>query len=186
MKLNGLAEVRTGYPFRSRLEHDPAGAVVVIQMKDIDDVDLLHPEHAIKVTLPAGKENHLLQPGDLVFRSRGRTNTVALVGAEIGAAVLAAPMLLIRPHGAWPAYLHWFINTAHAQAALAALSEGTSVRMISKEALQTLEVPVPSVERQRQIVELATLAQQEQVLLAKVAARRKHLNEELLLQHADK
>lgn len=186
MKLGELADIRTGYPFRSRLEHDPAGDVVVIQMKDIDDVDLLHPEHAIKVVLPAGKEGHLLQPGDLVFRSRGRTNTVALVGAEIGAAVLAAPMLLIRPRGVWPAYLHWFINTSRAQAALAALAEGTSVRMISKEALQTLEVPVPSAERQRQMVELATLAQQEQALMAMIAMQRKHLNEELLLQYADK
>ena len=26
-----------GYPFRSRLEHDPGGDVVVIQMRDIDD-----------------------------------------------------------------------------------------------------------------------------------------------------
>jgi len=28
-----------GYPFRSRLEHDPAGDVAVVQMKDIDDAN---------------------------------------------------------------------------------------------------------------------------------------------------
>lgn len=184
MNLGDLADVRTGYPFRSRLEHDPAGAVVVIQMKDIDDADLLHPEHAVRVHLPRGKESHLLQPGDLVFRSRGRTNTVALAGADIGDAVLAAPMLLIRPRGVLPAYLHWYLNASHTQATLAAMSEGTSVRMITKEALQGLEVPVPNLERQRQIVELAGLAQQEQALITEIATQRKRMAEGLLMRAA--
>lgn len=184
MKIGELAEIRTGYPFRSRLEHDPAGAVVVIQMKDIDDSDLLHPEHAIRVHLPQGKESHLLQPGDLVFRSRGRTNTVALAGADIGEAVLAAPMLLIRPRGVLPAYLHWYLNTSHTQATLAAMSEGTSVRMITKEALQGLEVPVPSLERQQKIIELASLAQQEQGLIMEIAMQRKSMAEGLLMRAA--
>jgi hypothetical protein len=185
MKLSELAEIRTGYPFRSRLEHDPAGDVVVIQMKDIDDASLLHPEYAIKVSLPEGKERHLLQPGDLVFRSRGRSNSVALVASDMGAAVLAAPMLLIRPHGILPAYLHWFINTPSTQAALAAMSEGTSVRMISKDAIQALDVPLPSMAQQRQIMEIAALAQQEQALLTAIAAQRKRMTEGLLLRHAE-
>lgn len=186
MKLGDLANVRTGYPFRSRLEHDPAGDVVVIQMKDIDDANLLHPENALKVSLPEGKGRHLLQVGDLVFRSRGRSNSVALVAANMGATVLAAPMLLIRPHGVLPAYLHWYINTPSTQAALAAMSEGTSVRMISKDAIQDLDVPLPSMARQRQIVAIAGLAQQEQALLAAIAAQRKRITEGLLLRHAQK
>lgn len=184
MKLGELAEIRTGYPFRSRLEHDPAGDVVVIQMKDIDDANLLHPDYAIKVALPGGKERHLLQPGDLVFRSRGRSNSVALVAADMGAAVLVAPMLLIRPHGILPAYLHWYINSPGTQLELATLSEGTSVRMISKDAVQSLEVPVPSVAQQRQIVDIATLAQQEQILMMEIAMQRRRMAEGLLMRAA--
>jgi len=36
MDFGDLAEVQMGYPFRSRLEHDPQGDIAVIQMKDID------------------------------------------------------------------------------------------------------------------------------------------------------
>ena len=184
MNLRRRADIRTGYPFRSRLEHDPAGNVVVIQMKDIDDASLLHPENAIKVSLPEGKERHLLRTGDLVFRSRGRTNSVALVAEGMGAAVLAAPMLLIRPHDILPAYLNWYLNTPDTQATLATMSEGTSVRMISKDALQALDVPVPGMARQRQIVEIASLAQQEQAIAAEIAAHRKRLADGLLMRAA--
>ncbi len=186
MKLADIADVRMGYPFRSRLEHDPAGEVVVIQMKDIDDANLLHAEDAIKVSLPEGKGHHLIHEGDLVFRSRGRSNSVAQVAADIGDAVLAAPMLLIRPRNVLPAYLRWFINLPATQASLAALAEGTSVRMISKDALQDLDVPLPSMARQRGIVDVAVLAQREQALMADIASQRKRLTEGILSRYAIK
>jgi hypothetical protein len=186
MKLGEIADVRMGYPFRSRLEHDPEGDVMVIQMKDIDDTNLLRAESAVRVALPEGKGHHLIHEGDLVFRSRGRSNSVALVATNLGDAVLAAPMLLIRPRTVLPTYLHWFINFPATQAALAAMAEGTSVRMISKDAIKDLDVPLPSLLRQRRIVEIASLAQREQALMAGISARRKRLAEGVLMQYARK
>lgn len=184
MNLGELAEVQMGYPFRSRLEHDPKGDVTVIQMKDIDDANLLHAEEAIRVALPKGKTHHLLRPGDLLFRSRGRSNGAAQVLDGIGLAVLSAPMLLIRPHSVLPAYLCWYINAPATQAQLAALAEGTSVRMISAEALKALDVPLPSLATQQRIAQAALLAEQEQNLLARITTLRHRLTNHLLLKLA--
>jgi len=184
MNLGQVAEVQMGYPFRSRLEHDPQGDVAVIQMKDIDDANLLHAEEVIRVTLPKGKTHHLLCAGDLLFRSRGRSNGAAQVLEGIGPAVLSAPMLLIRPHKVLPAYLCWYINAPTTQAQLAALAEGTSVRMISAEALKALEVPLPSLATQQRIVQAAALAEQEQTLLARIATLRQRLTTHMLMKLA--
>jgi Type I restriction modification DNA specificity domain len=184
MKLGKLAEIQMGYPFRSRLEHDPKGTVAVIQMKDIDDANLLHAGKAVKVALPTGKTHHLLRAGDLLFRSRGRSNGAALVLDGIGPAVLSAPMLLIRPHDVLPAYLCWYINAPTTQAQLAALAEGTSVRMISAEALKALEIPLPSLAAQERIVRAAALAEQEQSLFARIATLRQCLTTHLLMKLA--
>ena len=184
MNLGELAEVQMGYPFRSRLEHDPQGDVAVIQMKDIDDANLLHAEEAIRVALPKGKTHHLLRAGDLLFRSRGRSNGAALVAEGIDPAVLAAPMLLIRPHKVLPAYLCWYINAPATQTQLAALAEGTSVRMISAEALKSLPIPVPPLDAQRRIAEAAAMAEQEQTLLARIATLRQRLTVHLLMKFA--
>lgn len=184
MTIGELAEVQMGYPFRTRLEHDPRGDVAVIQMKDIDDANLLHADQAIKVALPRGKARHLLRAGDLLFRSRGRSNGAAEVLDGIGPAVLSAPMLLIRPHGVLPAYLCWYINAAATQDQLAAMAEGTSVRMISAEALKALEVPLPSLAAQQRIVQVAALSEQEQSLLARVTTLRQRLNTHILMTFA--
>ncbi|MEZ5613520.1 MAG: restriction endonuclease subunit S [Rhodocyclaceae bacterium] len=184
VKLGQISEVRMGYPFRCRLEHEPEGEVAVIQMKDIDGDEIQHLGDVTRVSLPDGKAHHLIQEGDLIFRSRGRSNSVALVGPNIGKAVLAAPMLLIRSGDVLPAYLMWFINLPLTQATLAALSEGTSVRMISKEAIQDLDIVVPSIQRQRLIVEIAALEQREEALMADLAAQRKRLINGVLMRFA--
>ncbi len=183
-KLGQVASIRMGYPFRSRLEHEATGDIVVVQMKDIDDASLLHVEDAVRVDLADVKEHHLIRQGDLVFRSRGRTNSVALVSADIGPAILAAPMLLIRPVEVLPAYLLWYINLPATQAALAAQAEGTSVRMISKAALEELEVPVPSRRKQQLIADVSELAADEQGLLEQIARERKRLADGVLLRYA--
>lgn len=183
-KLGQVANIRMGFPFRSRLEHDAKGTVAVIQMKDIDDASLLHVENAVRVDLAIPSGHHLVREGDLVFRSRGRTNSVALVSADIGPAVLAAPMLLIRPVDVLPAYLVWCINLPVTQSALAAQAEGTSVRMISKAALETLELPVPSRKKQQLIVEMAHLASIEQRLMDQIAQERKRLADGALMRYA--
>lgn len=185
MKMLGqVATVRMGFPFRARLEHDPAGAVAVVQMKDIDEADLLHVEEAVRMDMPEAKEHHFLRQGDLVFRSRGRTNSVALVSSTVGPAVLAAPMLMIRSDNVLPEYLRWYINLPATQAVLAAQAEGTSVRMISKAALEALELPVPSRRKQQLVVEAAAMAATEQQLLHRIAHERKRLADWVLLRYA--
>lgn len=182
-----IAEVRMGYSFRSRLETDAGGDVAVIQMKDIDDANLLHPEGLARVQMPDLKDRHLVQEGDLLFRSRGVTNSAALVGGGLGRAVLAAPMLLIRPKTevVEPAYLQWFINHPATQAVLAGQAAGTAVKMIGKRVLDDLQVVLPPLEKQRLIVEVARLASREVALLEELRGRRKALLEGILLRSAE-
>ncbi len=174
-----------GYPFRSRLEHDPEGSTAVVQMKDVDEANQVRIEETFRVDLDDVREQHLLRPGDLVFKSRGVTNSAAIVNMDVGPAVLAAPMLLIRPNKAvLPAYLYWYINLPATQAALAAQAEGTSVRMISKAKLEDLDIPIPSLQKQQVITEVAQLAEREQWLLARISQERRRLADGILMRHA--
>lgn len=184
--LDDLAEVRMGYSFRSRVEPLAAGDVAVIQMKDIDESNLVHVEGLVRVQMPDLKGHHLVRPGDLLFRSRGSTNSAALVGADLGRAVLAAPMLLIRPtaDALDPAYLQWFINHPATQADLASQAAGTAVKMIGAAALAALPVTVPPLATQHRIVEAARLAARESALLDRLKERRRALIDSQLLRRA--
>lgn len=183
-RLGQIASIRMGYPFRTRLEHDAKGEFAVVQMKDIDEASLLHADAAVRVTMPNFNEQHLIRPGDLVFRSRGRTNSVSLVSDDLGKAVLAAPMLLIRPIAVLPTYLRWYINLPATQIALAAQAEGTAVRMISKATLEQLMIAVPPIETQQRIVEIGQLASREATLASELMDRRKALVDGILMRKA--
>ena len=155
------------------------------EIKQIEEYsDLLHVEDAARVNLADFSNHHVIRKGDLVFRSRGKRNSVALVSVDLGLAVLAAPMLLIRPVDVLPAYLLWYINLPTTQAALAAQAEGTSVRMISKAALEALEIPIPSLRKQRLIVQASEMATAEQKLLEQIVKEKRRLADGVLLRYA--
>lgn len=122
------------------------------------------------------KEHHLVQRGDLVFRSRGLLATSAVLLDNPGEAVVAAPLLRIRVTKLGrmlPEYLNWYISQREAQIFLTSRAEGTVQKMISKQAIEDLEVVLPSLEKQKIIVELATLSAREQTLLHALAHKRK-------------
>jgi len=176
MKLNlkKIASIQMGYSFRTRLDFMDQGQISVVQMKDLNNENRVDCKDLMRVGMNTVKKHHLVRPGDIVFRSRGQVTTAAILVENPGPAVVSAPLLRIRvdQNVVLPDYLVWYINHPFSQALLSSRAKGTSLKMISKQALESLEVTVPPIEKQRAIAELATLANEEQRVLKKIADRR--------------
>jgi len=185
-KLWEIASIQMGYSFRSRLESIDSGGVAVIQMKDLTEANRVNCNDLMRVDGENIKEHHLARTGDLIFRSRGQVMTSAILADDPGEAVVAAPLLRIRVNDAIviPEYLNWFISQAPSQAFLMSCAEGTAQKMISKQALEDLEVFIPSFERQRMIIELATLAEEEKHLMENIMLKREQYITKTLLNMA--
>ena len=174
-QIKSFATVQMGYSFRSRLETFENGSVAVIQMKDLLDDNTIGCDGLARIDMDDIKEHHLVQKGDLVFRSRGLQATAAVLLDDPGKAVVAAPLLRIRvtkPEKVLSGYLNWYISQRDAQIFLTSRAKGTVQKMISKQALEDLEVALPSLEKQKTIVELASLIAREQALLHALADKR--------------
>lgn len=187
MKIKELATVQMGYSFRSRLEAAEDGGVAVILMKDLLDDNTVGCDGLVRINMEAMKDHHLAQRGDLVFRSRGSVTTAAVLLEDPGKAVVAAPLLRIRvtkPEKVLPEYLNWYISQRDAQIFLTSRAKGTVQKMISKQAIEDLEVVLPSLEKQKNIVELATLSAREQTLLHALADKREQYISTVLMQFA--
>jgi restriction endonuclease S subunit len=150
------------------------GAVAVIQMKDLTNKNRVDCSALARVDMEKPKEHHLVKSGDLIFRSRGLVSTSAILLDDPGIAVVSSPLLRIRvsDNGILPEYLNWFISQAPAQAFLASRAKGTSQKMINKEEMEGLEIFVPLLERQKAIVEMASLAEKEQQIMKMLAEKR--------------
>ncbi|MDA8133536.1 MAG: restriction endonuclease subunit S [Desulfobacteraceae bacterium] len=186
-KLKEITSIQMGYSFRSRLESSEGGGVAVIQMKDLLDDNTVGCDDLVRIDLDAVKAHHLAQRGDLVFRSRGSLTTAAVLLEDPGKAVVAAPLLRIRvtkPEKVLPEYLNWYISQRDAQIFLTSRAKGTVQKMISKQAIEELEVTLPSLEKQKNIVELAALSAREQTLLHTLADKREQYISTVLMQFA--
>ncbi len=187
IKIKKLATVQMGYSFRSRLEASQDGGVAVIQMKDLLHDNTVDCKSLTRINMKIIKEHHLVQKGDLVFRSRGHVNTAAILCEDPGEAVVAAPLLrirVIRPDKLLPEYLNWYISQRDAQIFLASRAKGTVQKMISKQTIEDMEVTLPSLEKQKNIVELAALIAREKTLLYTLADRREQYISTVLMQFA--
>lgn len=187
VKLGEIASINTGYPFRTKIERDPEGTVGVIQMKDIDGYNRLDLSDVYKVKLEEDlSEKHLLQQHDVLFRSRGVTNTTALVTEKIQPYVAASPLIIIRVKSSHvkPAYLVWYLNHPLGQKQINRVAGGTSQLMVSKSALAEIVIDLPPLATQKVIAEIAALSQREQQLMEELAQKRKLYMDAVLMQKA--
>ena len=187
LKIKQLATVQMGYSFRSRLEASRVGEVAVIQMKDLLQDNTVSCKKLVKIEMETVKEHHLAQKGDLVFRSRGQITTAAILPEDPGKAVVAAPLFRIRitnPDKILPEYLNWYISQRDAQIFLASRAKGTVQKMISKQAIENLEVYLPTLEQQKNIVELAKLSARERAILGTLSEKREQYISTVLMQFA--
>lgn len=187
LKIKQLATVQMGYSFRSRLEASRCGEIAVIQMKDLLQDNTVGCKKLVKIEMETVKEHHLAQKGDLVFRSRGQITTAAILLEDPGKAVVAAPLLRIRitkPDKILPEYLNWYISQRDAQIFLASRAKGTVQKMISKQSIEDLEVCLPTMKQQKEIVELAKLSAREQTILGTLSEKRDQYISTVLMQLA--
>ena len=185
-QLQNIALVQMGLPFRSRIETEKEGNVAVIQMRDLTDHRLDNPHNLAAVAMNSVDEHHFVRRKDLVFRSRGKTTTTAIIDFKIGRTIIAAPLLRIRVtnKNVLPEYLCWFINQPSSQAFLHSRVTGTAMAMIGKSVLNALNVSIPNLAHQKKIAALAALSDREQELMAGMAKRRKRLIQGMLIQLA--
>lgn len=181
-----LASIKSGHPFARRLEESRSGSISVIQMKDLPSGLSMVSASPARVDAAGINERYLLGINDIIFRSRGQTNTAVILKIDFGPVVAAAPLITLRvtSKSILPEYLCWWINQPPAQTHFDRHARGTAGRMISRDALADLEINVPPLNVQRQIVELALLGEREQALMARLAEGEKRMLQGVLIKAA--
>lgn len=186
--LNEIADIRTGYSFRSKLEPDADGNALVVQLKELSEKNTIDISTAVRINMSDISENYLLKKGDLVFRSRGMDSTAAIMDIDSDNIILSAPFQRIRlcdTMAIMPQYLLWYINSKEAQVYFSTNKTGTSVSMISTAVLADLPVVIPVLKIQKRIVEISILSEKEIELQEELIRKKRLLTESVLLKTLD-
>ena len=169
MKLRYLATISQGVHFRSGVEPRDDGNLFLIQMRNLKD-DAVSLKDAVRIKHPKPKAGYRAEPGDILFRSRGQKHTAAIYEGKADQAMVAAPLLVVRPNTekVVPHYLLRWLTQPRSQHYFATYAEGSAVHTVSKLCLENLEVSLPSLDRQHSLVAYFALVERENALLKSI------------------
>lgn len=165
MKLAALVSIKTGIFAQPKAQ----GEVAYLQARHFDNGGGL--ESSLLPDLPAlpAVQKHLLQEGDVLFAAKGVRNFASLYQKEWGKCVASSTFLVLQPytHGntvLMPEFLCWWLNQPNVMQEIQKEAMGTALPLVSKSILQDLELSLPSLFKQKQLLKLISLYQKEQHL----------------------
>lgn len=186
-QIGSIAEIRMGATLRGRdaTRSVPNGRFQLVRIGDIsqdgqlltDKFDRIHPTESVSDEL-------ILRPGDVLFPNRGTRTTAFTYLLESSDVIAGAQFFILRPDRNFvvPEYLAWFLRSEEAARYFDGRRRGTYVQIIQRGDLSELEMPLPPLNVQRRIVELADLAVTERKLSEQLSQLKwKLLNNELFL-----
>jgi type I restriction enzyme M protein len=137
---------------------DPTGNIGVVNISNIGEYEIDYSsldhleEEERKVT------NYLLKDGDLLIPARGTAIRVAIFKEQTYPCIASSNVIVIRAidESLSTTYLKLFFDSPLGRKMLITRQQGTAVMNISYKELNNIEIPLPSVEEQKQIADTYT------------------------------
>lgn len=176
MKLNEIASINAGYPFRGRIFEDTNSPIIAVQMKDVSLTEGLRWTSCIPTALTAKREPNYLRVGDILVAGRGNHNYAVLVDQSLdrlGKQAVASPHFFVvrlksevlAKKDILPEFIVWLLNQSLTQRYFEQNAAGTLTKSIRRSVLEEVPIVVPYIDKQRTIVALSnTLSQEQQVM----------------------
>lgn len=186
--LTAVASIFNGYSFRDTTAIRREGATAVIQMKDLKENGFSVDDVEGFTDLTRIDERHLLQPSDVLLLTKGQRTLAIRVAATYPRVIASAAFLVIRPDTSQldSGYLHWYLNQPEAQTWFEMGRErSATVMAVPLSVVQSLPIPLPSLEQQRSIGVLGRLTAREHYLSVQIARKRQTLRNQKLNQLID-
>jgi hypothetical protein len=177
-KLAQLASLQPGYQLLAGVTRSSAGTHVLVQMRDVNAENGIAWDHLVPfIPDRKGVERYLLRDGDVLFLSKGARRVASVVCDPKPNAIAAAIFFILRVREGiiLPEYLAWYLNGPAQREMNAEVRQGTTMPFLTREALENLEVALPSLDIQQVIVRLDATLKRERLLTTQLLDARTRL-----------
>ena len=122
-----------------------------------------------------------------MFAGKGTTYLCKMFDLDIPA-IASTTLYIIRltSKDILPDYLCWYLNQPSVMAVLKTQQVGTGTPLIHKQVVEDFEIPVPDLDTQQCIVELAKLQIREKELYQAIAEKRQLITNQLIMNKLNK
>lgn len=159
--LGEISTISTGFSFRGPVPENPLGDTFVVQASDLkEDGSLAEMSHLKRMIGFFKTDSNNLLKGDVLLVTRGTPSSgfKAACVTHVSSFLIASSSLAIiriKDKDVLPEFLSIYLNTPKAQQQLQRIASGSTIRTLLTKNLSLLEIPVPPIETQRTIIELA-------------------------------
>ena len=172
MQLKDIASVSAGYPFRGKIPEVQDSSIIVVQMKDVSIRIGINWNECLKTELTGKKKPEWLTPTDILVAARGNHYYAVQVGEKgSNTQAVAAPhffVLRINRSDVLPEFLTWLLNQSPCQKYLEQNAEGSMSKSIRRNILEEVPIAIPTLAKQKAIVEMVQALDQEQKIIEKL------------------
>ena len=176
--LDYVCGIRFGYHATPKA----TGAITYLQIRHFNDDGQLADQSTELIDLDEKSSAHLLQEGDVLFVGKGTRLFAWQYDSTLGPLVASSTFFVLRADKTkvLPSYLTTILNDPAIKAHLQHLGAGTNIFSIRKSELGAVELPIPSMERQKKISAMADLYQKEIRLTQQVLEQKQLLFKDVL------
>lgn len=182
-KIKNYANIISGYTFRGAVEADKNGNTFVLQAKNIISAQsLVDTEGLTQVLFTGSRGAYFLQNGDVVVVSRGTgvgSYRSAVWKLDVKNILASASLLIVRitDNKLLPEYLSLYFNSPLGQGQFFKIVSGASIQTIPRSKFEELNIFIPPLQKQQQVIDLAeNIRQQQQIIQRQTQIKQKILN----------
>lgn len=153
--LGKVATVFRGYnAIPKTIEETTEGEYKLIRTPDVEDNQLIVDSiQTVDINASINEEQYLVQPGDIIISARGQHTKVAVIPEVSGKYILTQSFIGIRPNIELVNlyFLKAFFESPIGQYLIQQSMSGSTIPVISPKLLNELNIPLPSMQEQKQI-----------------------------------
>jgi hypothetical protein len=167
LELKKIATVLSGVT----VNEDADGRARFMRLSDLSDLKAGRTPALARGVVPEVARALNLEPGDLIVAARGFATDICIATEAVFGAFVSLDLYLVRPDTAKvdPRYLFAFLTLPGTQAQLAGGKQGSALARLPKDELEKIRVPLPPMQTQRMISDLACSFDEEGKILKKLS-----------------
>jgi restriction endonuclease S subunit len=175
--LKDISNISAGYSFRSALDWQTNGNTYILQANNISENIEINESELRRINFDDQAASAIIFNNDVVISSRGNFRAAVVVSeAKNILATSSVYLLRIKSNQLLGEYLAIYLNSKSGQKQLLAKSTGGIINTILRKDVEEIEVPIISLNNQRQIINLYKNNQQ----LKKVFVEKINLTDKII------
>lgn len=167
MTISSIATINSGI-YSNTISN---GEVFYVQARDFDENRQIVNNLSPVLSYEENFEKHFIHPGDILIVAKGASFLSAVFDGSYFPAVASTVFLVIRINDKQnidPQFVSWYLNQSSTQNYLLSLSRGTSIPSINKKILMEINIPVPTIDMQKLIINLMQLQKKEKFIKRRI------------------